>query len=143
MRGCRESALRTEVSAAGSGAASKLIPFSATNGDGERNGSECLEHGHFLEGRGEHVGEVIGGGLSFSAAALHAGGDGSEVEIVGVVHHGVHALHASGCCVVFVCLGRVHVVLARTVVVAGALVDVSGHVYEMAGRGCKAAMRSA
>ena len=71
--------------------------------------------------------------LGFGAMPLHAGCDGAKVEVVGVVHHHVHALRASHGGVVFIGPGRGRIVFARAVVISRALVNMGGHVDEVAG----------
>jgi hypothetical protein len=74
-----------------------------------------------------------GRGLGFGAMPLHAGCDGAKVQVVGVVHHHVHALRAGHSGVFFIGLGRGCVVFASAVVISRALVNMGGHVYQVAG----------
>ena len=68
-------------------------------------------------------------------ASFHAVRNRQKVQVVIVVHHGIHARRARQFEIVFVGFSCIHVAARGLVVISDAHVDVRGHVHEMTGGG--------
>ena len=108
-----------------------FVPFLEPHSHHDGHGHKAFQRRHIFH-RGCHVGgELVGSLPGIRITPFHSGGNCDEVQIVGVVHHGIHALRACGCDVGLVHLSGVDVRTLRRVKVAGADISMRGHVDEM------------
>lgn len=89
---------------------------------------------HILHVGTDVVCQLVGSPLGFVELPGHTGGDGNEVQVVAVVHHGIDTLHSTGLDVSAVGGSSLLVGLDGRVVIAGADIDMRGHVHQVPGR---------
>lgn len=73
----------------GLGQGENFGPFVEADIDGGLDDGEACKDGHFFEHGRDVRGKFGGGSVRVSVIAIHSAGDGDEVEIVAVIHHGI------------------------------------------------------